>query len=251
MAQLDRTASRRTTADDCGAEVRARDAAGTRAGATTVRAAAQKAQAAVQRGAGPQRSHPGTSTAAAISTRSWPRTRKPRSRSCSWRCGYRRRCAACRRRSLPIAPFRGDLDWPVRGEVRRRFTPGVSKGIEIAAPEGTEAVAVHDGLVAFAGTFSGFGNLVILDHGSQTFSLYGDLLDISVKKGTRVDRGQTLGSVGPTAAGAPGLYFELRIDGQPVDPLQWLKRQLIAESRQLIAAVHKRCLCLQELASSS
>jgi septal ring factor EnvC (AmiA/AmiB activator) len=127
--------------------------------------------------------------------------------------------------TLPIAPFRGDLDWPVRGDVRRRFSPGVSKGIEIAAAEGEDAVAVHDGLVAFAGTFSGFGNLVILDHGSQTFSLYGDLLDISVKKGERVDRGQTLGSVGPTAAGAAGLYFELRIDGQPVDPLQWLKRR--------------------------
>jgi hypothetical protein len=59
-------------------------------------------------------------------------------------------------------------------------------------------VAVHGGTVAFAGTFSGFGNLVILDHGSQTFSLYGDLLEIAVTKGARVDRGQPLGSVGPT-----------------------------------------------------
>jgi murein hydrolase activator len=126
---------------------------------------------------------------------------------------------------LPIAPFRGDLDWPVRGEVRRRFSPGISKGIEIAAPEGSDALAVHDGVVAFAGAFSGFGDLVILDHGSQTFSLYGDLLEISVKKGAHVDRGQTVGSVGPTAAGATGLYFELRIDGQPVDPLQWLKKR--------------------------
>jgi septal ring factor EnvC (AmiA/AmiB activator) len=127
--------------------------------------------------------------------------------------------------SLPLRPFRGDLDWPVHGDIQRRFTAGVSKGIEIAAAEGTDAVAVHDGTVAFAGTFSGFGNLVILDHGSQTFSLYGDLLEIAVKKGGRVDRGQPVGSVGPTASGASGLYFELRIDGQPVDPLQWLKRR--------------------------
>jgi septal ring factor EnvC (AmiA/AmiB activator) len=127
--------------------------------------------------------------------------------------------------SLPLKPFRGDLDWPVRGQVKRRFSGGTSKGIEIAANEGADAVAVHDGLVAFAGTFSGFGNLVILDHGSQTFSLYGDLLEIAVKKGAHMDRGQPVGSVGPTPSGSAGLYFELRIDGQPVDPLQWLKKR--------------------------
>src|SRR5262245_17870511 len=126
--------------------------------------------------------------------------------------------------SLPLKPFHGDLDWPVRGEVRRRFNASLSKGIEIAAEEGADAVAVHEGTVAFAGTFSGFGNLVILDHGSQTFSVYGDLLEIAVNKGARVDRGERLGSVGATASGAAGMYFELRIDGQPVDPLQWLRR---------------------------
>jgi septal ring factor EnvC (AmiA/AmiB activator) len=127
--------------------------------------------------------------------------------------------------SLPLKPFRGELDWPVRGDVRRRFNAPLSKGIEIAADEGVDAMAVHEGTVAFAGTFSGFGNLVILDHGSQAFSLYGDLLEIAVDKGARVDRGQRLGSVGPTSSGTAGLYFELRIDGQPVDPLQWLKRR--------------------------
>jgi septal ring factor EnvC (AmiA/AmiB activator) len=66
---------------------------------------------------------------------------------------------------------------------------------------------------------------VILDHGSQNFSLYGDLLDIGVKKGMHVDRGQPVGTVGPTSSGATGLYFELRVDGQPVDPLQWLKKR--------------------------
>src|SRR5262249_20198153 len=74
--------------------------------------------------------------------------------------------------SLPLRPFRGDLEWPVAGTVARRFGHGpTSNGMEIAATEGAEARAVHDGTVAFAGTFSGFGNLVILDHGSQTFSL--------------------------------------------------------------------------------
>ncbi|HKB10291.1 MAG TPA: peptidoglycan DD-metalloendopeptidase family protein [Vicinamibacterales bacterium] len=128
--------------------------------------------------------------------------------------------------SLPLRPFRGELDWPVAGTVARRFGRGpTSNGMEIDAPEGAEARAVHDGSVAFAGTFTGFGNLVILDHGSQTFSLYGDLLDIAVKKGDHVEHGRRIGTVGPTSSGASGLYFELRVDGQPVDPLQWLRKR--------------------------
>ena len=128
--------------------------------------------------------------------------------------------------ALPLKPFRGDLDWPVGGTVKGRFGRGPRpKGIEIATPEGVSAIAIHDGVVAFAGAFSGFGNLVIVDHGSQTFSLYGDLLDIAVAKGARVERGQPIGSVGPLPIGTAGLYFELRVDGQPVDPLQWFKKR--------------------------
>ena len=139
--------------------------------------------------------------------------------------------AAADTASLPLRPFRGDLDWPATGVVRRRFTTTAtsggrpSNGIEIAADEGTPAQAVHDGVVAFADTFAGFGNLVILDHGSQTFSLYGNLLDLTVTKGARVDHGQVVGHVGPSPAGPAGLYFELRIDGHPVDPLQWLRKK--------------------------
>ncbi len=128
--------------------------------------------------------------------------------------------------ALPLRPFRGDLEWPVNGVLKRRFGRGTAaNGIEIAAAEGAQAVAVHDGVVAFAGTFAGFGNLVILDHGAQTFSLYGDLLEITAKKGARVEHGQPVGTVGPTSSGSDGLYFELRVDGQPVDPLQWLRKR--------------------------
>ena len=127
---------------------------------------------------------------------------------------------------LPIGPFRGALEWPVDGAVKRRFGRGsASNGIDVAAPEGADALAVHDGTVAFAGTFAGFGNLVILDHGAQTFSLYGDLLDIAVKKGARVEHGQRVGTAGPIPSGSEGIYFELRVDGHPVDPLQWLKKR--------------------------
>jgi len=131
---------------------------------------------------------------------------------------------------LPLKPFKGDLEWPAAGQLRRRFggtsgMPGASSnGIEIGTEDGTPVAAVHDGIVAFAGAFSGFGNLIILDHGSQAFSLYGDLLDFAVAKGARVDRGQPLGSAGPLPSGGTGMYFELRVDGRPVDPLQWLRK---------------------------
>ena len=131
--------------------------------------------------------------------------------------------------ALPLRPFRGDLDWPVAGALTRRFgrsaAAPLSNGIAIAAAEGSPVSAVHDGVVAFADTFGGFGNLVIVDHGSQSFSLYGDLLEVSVKKGARIERGQSVGTVGPAPAGPPELYFELRIDGQSVDPVQWLKKR--------------------------
>ena len=76
--------------------------------------------------------------------------------------------------------------------------------------------------MAYAGSFDGLGNLVILDHGAQTFSLYGDLLEMAVGRGVHVDRGQMVGRVGSPLTGSPALYFELRIEGRPVDPLQWL-----------------------------
>ena len=91
--------------------------------------------------------------------------------------------------------------------------------------EGAPAQAVHEGTVAFADTFAGFGNLVIVDHGAQTFSLYGDLLDIGGQerraRRPRAARRHRRADRRPAPA---GLYFELRVDGQPVDPLQWLKK---------------------------
>jgi septal ring factor EnvC (AmiA/AmiB activator) len=130
---------------------------------------------------------------------------------------------------LPFRPFRGDLDWPVAGRVRQRFgaaPPGrpSASGIDIAADDAAPVRAVHQGTVAFAGPFAGFGNLVILQHETDVFTLYGNLSDIAVQRGARVDAGQTLGSVGSSATGPTGLYFEVRVGGQAVDPLQWLKK---------------------------
>jgi len=59
----------------------------------------------------------------------------------------------------------------------------------MAAVEGADVTAVHDGVVAYADAFTGFGRLVIVDHGGQTFSLYGNLKDVIVREGARVTRG--------------------------------------------------------------
>jgi septal ring factor EnvC (AmiA/AmiB activator) len=136
--------------------------------------------------------------------------------------------------ALPIRPFRGDLPWPIRGEVTERFgrvpsgrfgTTIVRNGIEVAAREGTTVTAVHEGTVAYAAPFSGFGTLVIVDHGRSAFTMYGHLLEAVVSAGTNVSRGTALGTLGQSPSGGAALYFEVRIDGRPVDPLQWLKRQ--------------------------
>ena len=134
--------------------------------------------------------------------------------------------------ALPLRPFRGALPWPAEGVVSSRFgrpvrgAPDSSRnGIELSLPEGQAVRAVHDGVVAFADVFSGYGNLVIIDHGDRAYSLYGHLSGMSVKKGERVEALATVGLTGRDPAGNPSLYFELRVDGAPVDPLQWLKRQ--------------------------
>ncbi len=135
--------------------------------------------------------------------------------------------------ALPIGPFRGDLPWPVAGKVVTRVgrqaagrfgTSIVRNGIEVSAAEGTNATAVHEGTIAYAAPFSGFGTLVIVDHGQSAFTLYGHLLEATVQPGTKVSRGATIGRVGIGPSGGAALYFEVRIDGRPVDPLQWLRR---------------------------
>ena len=119
----------------------------------------------------------------------------------------------------------GNMDVRTRNARNIKGTRVVRAAVERLQAEGAPVRAIHDGVVAFADTFSGFGNLVIVDHGSRTFSLYGNLLEVAVKRGARLERGQVLGSVGAPPTGPAGLYFELRVDGQPVDPLQWLKRK--------------------------
>jgi len=134
--------------------------------------------------------------------------------------------------ALPIRPFQGALEWPVTGRViapfgrgsMSRFGTAVTRnGIEIASPLRRTVAVVHEGTVAYAAPFTGFGNLVIVDHGAQIYTLYGYLSTIAVNKGDRVEKGGRVGEVGVSPTGQAVLYFEVRVDGKAVDPLQWLK----------------------------
>ena len=134
--------------------------------------------------------------------------------------------------TLPITAFRGDLPWPAEGIVlsrfgRQRSVNGVfvtRNGIEISLSEGRPVAAVHDGVVSFSGPFTGYGTLVIVDHGDGAHSLYGHLSTAAVKQGDRVSAQARVGMSGRNPNGNPALYFELRVDGKPVDPLQWLRK---------------------------
>ncbi|HET9568356.1 MAG TPA: peptidoglycan DD-metalloendopeptidase family protein, partial [Vicinamibacterales bacterium] len=133
--------------------------------------------------------------------------------------------------AVPLRPFQGTLDWPVQGRIigffgqpsNRLGGGAVRNGIEIAADEDTPVRAIHGGSVGFAGPFTGFGTLVILDHGGNGYSLYGYLASTALEQGQTVETGAEVGRVGLAPAGPPTLYFEMRIDGRSVNPVQWLK----------------------------
>jgi septal ring factor EnvC (AmiA/AmiB activator) len=132
---------------------------------------------------------------------------------------------------VPIAAFRGSLPWPAPGRViagfgRRRHprfdTYTVQNGIELDAPAGAPVAAVHEGTVAFAERFRGYGLMAIVDHGGGNHTLYAHLAELAVKVGDRVAAGTVLGNAGEREEGGRGLYFELRRNGQPEDPQTWL-----------------------------
>jgi septal ring factor EnvC (AmiA/AmiB activator) len=135
--------------------------------------------------------------------------------------------------ALPLRPFRGALPWPASGVLTGRFgrqrtsrfgTTIVRNGIEISLAEGQPVRAVHEGTVAYADAFTGFGNLVIVDHADGAYSLYGYLSTVDIVRGDHVDAQSRIGASGRNPTGNPTLYFEMRVDGKPVDPLQWLKK---------------------------
>ena len=126
----------------------------------------------------------------------------------------------------------GRLDWPVNGVFLYRFGRFVNpnntttrwNGIGISAAVGTAVKSVSAGTVAYAGPMGTYGNTVILEHGGGDYSVYGSLDRIDVKKGTRVIKGQAVGTVGISdPALGSHLHFEIRRGGPAVDPAEWLR----------------------------
>lgn len=139
-------------------------------------------------------------------------------------------------KSLPDASIKGNfvdlrgrLNLPARGELAGRFGQaraggGTWRGVFIRAPEQTPVRAVAAGTVVFSGWLRGFGNLLILDHGSEYLTVYGNNEAILKEVGDKVGAGETIASAG-SSGGQPesGIYFEVRHRGAPVDPLLWAR----------------------------
>lgn len=127
-----------------------------------------------------------------------------------------------------FAALRGKLRLPVKGDIAGRFgSPrpeggAAWKGIFIRAAEGIEVKAVAEGAVVFSDWLRGFGNLLIIDHGDDFLSVYGNNESLLATVGASIRGGETVATVG-NSGGNPdsGLYFELRHKGQPFDPLKW------------------------------
>lgn len=131
----------------------------------------------------------------------------------------------------PFASLKGKLRLPVAGELsnhygdRREETGGAWKGLFIRAVTGETVHAVADGLVVYADWLRGFGNLLILDHGGGYMSLYAYNEGLLRRVGDKVRAGDPVANVGASGSSADsGLYFELRRDGKPFDPLKWTGR---------------------------
>lgn len=142
--------------------------------------------------------------------------------------------AAPRASSITTADL-GRLDWPVEGNVVYRYGRVVNpnntsitwNGMGIGAPAGTPVKVIADGEVVFAEQAGTYGLTMIVQHGGGAYTMYASLQEIHVRRGGRVTKGQTIGTVGQADPDLPPrLHFEIRPNGaRAVDPLEWLRRQ--------------------------
>ncbi|MDC8760469.1 peptidoglycan DD-metalloendopeptidase family protein [Janthinobacterium sp. hw3] len=128
-----------------------------------------------------------------------------------------------------FASLRGRMSAPVAGRLSAKFGSrrgeGPSwKGVFIHAAEGADIKAIAAGRVVYAGWLRGSGNLIIVDHGSQYWSIYGNNQSLLKRVGDAVKGGDAIASVGNSGGNEEsGLYFEMRLQGRPFDPAGWVK----------------------------
>lgn len=97
-------------------------------------------------------------------------------------------------------------------------------GIEIKADRGEPIRAIFDGRVLYADWFKGYGNMIIIDHGKNYYSVYAHAEELFTSKGDTVEMDEVVATVGDSGSMVgPALHFEVRHHGKPVDPLEWIK----------------------------
>ena len=130
-----------------------------------------------------------------------------------------------------FAQNKGKLPWPSSGRIATRFGTARGEsgkrwsGVIIGAQRGSDVIAVARGRVAFSDWLRGYGLLLIMDHGDGYMSLYGHNESVYKDTGEWVEPGEVIASVGDSGGqNRPGLYFEIRHDGKPVNPVKWCDR---------------------------
>jgi septal ring factor EnvC (AmiA/AmiB activator) len=128
----------------------------------------------------------------------------------------------------PFVEARGRLPWPLEGSPMNRFGATYSdgnlhrQGIILSAAAGTPVRAIHPGRIVFSDWLRGSGLLVVVDHGEGYLSLYANAQALVKQKGDWVNRGEALATAGSNGGmEAPGIYFEIRHNGQAEDPAVW------------------------------
>jgi septal ring factor EnvC (AmiA/AmiB activator) len=130
----------------------------------------------------------------------------------------------------PFAKLRGQLAWPVEGNILKLFgrqkhlSELLWQGVLIEAPVGRHVRAISSGRIVFADWLRGLGNIIIIDHGSSYLSLYGHNESLFKSAGEWVEAGDIIGSIGSSGGQKnPSLYFEIREKGKPQNPTKWCK----------------------------
>ncbi len=132
----------------------------------------------------------------------------------------------------PFQAYKGLLKMPVKGKIVSLFGKfkntrydvlNFRSGIEIQTDRGEPIAAVYAGKVLFADWFKGYGNMIIIDHGDNYYTVYAHIEEAFKSTGDAVEAGEVIATVGDTGSiTGPKLYFEVRHHGKPLDPMQWL-----------------------------
>ncbi len=133
-----------------------------------------------------------------------------------------------------FADYRGKLEMPVKGKIVSRFGPEKNSnysaftfqsGIDIKTDRGEPVRSVFRGRVIFAQWLKGYGNVIIIDHGNNYYTLYAHVDEIFKKKGSVINTGEVIATAGDTdSLKGTCLHFEVRFHGKPVNPMKWLKK---------------------------